>query len=432
MSRDHRVDDHWALLYAQELALEYKQPLIVACPIGIDYPAAPQRQLDFIVDGLSEVEAKLNQFNIPFFVSAKSTVEILYALIREIRAGSVVCDFNPLRDSRQWKSQLSNRIDIPFYEVDSHNIVPAWEASNRLEYAAYTIRPRIQRKLHEFLIPFPKMVKHPETADAFKLPNGWSAFCNSRDIANTEAINTGWKSGEKAALTHLHRFLSARLPKYSDQRNDPTKDGQSGLSPYLHFGQLSAQRVALETQRYDVDIASQESFVEELIVRRELSDNYCYYNDSYDSIEGFPQWAQKTLNEHRTDPRPYLYGRDILETAETHDELWNAAQTEMVATGRMHGYLRMYWAKKILEWSLSAEVAMSHAIYLNNKYELDGNDPNGYAGIAWSIGGVHDRAWQEREIFGKVRYMNYDGCKRKFSVPAYIKRSASLAKLEYV
>jgi deoxyribodipyrimidine photo-lyase len=301
-----------------------------------------------------------------------------------------------------------------------------------LEYAAYTIRPKINRKLNEFLTPFPELVKHPYTADISTPPFGWSPTSDGLDTAETGNINTFWKSGERAALSRLNSFLSERLPEYNDQRNDPAKDGQSGLSPYLHFGQLSAQRVALEAQRYDADIAAQESFLEELIIRRELSDNYCYYNDSYDSIEGFPQWAQKTLDEHRNDPRPYLYDIGVLENAETHDALWNAAQMEMVVTGKMHGYMRMYWAKKILEWSLSVEVAMSHAIYLNNKYELDGNDPNGYAGIAWSLGGVHDRAWQEREIFGKIRYMNYAGCKRKFSVPEYVKQAASLAKSEYV
>jgi deoxyribodipyrimidine photo-lyase len=427
MSRDHRVDDHWALLYAQELALEHKRPLIVACPIGIDYPAAPQRQIDFVVDGLGEIEARLNQLNIPFFVTSQAANESVLALIKEIRAGSVVSDFNPLRESRRWKLRLADRIDIPFYEVDSHNIVPVWEASNKLEYAAYTIRPKIQRKLSQFLTPFPRLVRHPFTAMLSQSLGGWSS---NRVGDVSKGMKANWRPGEKAALNHLDSFLSERLPVYNDQRNDPAKDGQSGLSPYLHFGQLSAQRVALEAQRYDTDIASQESFLEELIIRRELSDNYCHYNDSYDSIEGFPQWAQRTLNDHLTDPRPYLYGRDILETAETHDDLWNAAQTEMVATGKMHGYLRMYWAKKILEWSLSAEVAMSHAIYLNNKYELDGNDPNGYAGIAWSIGGVHDRAWPEREIFGKIRYMNYNGCRRKFSIPEYIGKVASLTEME--
>jgi deoxyribodipyrimidine photo-lyase len=217
-------------------------------------------------------------------------------------------------------------------------------------------------------------------------------------------------------------FLEKRLEKYSEERNDPNASAQSDLSPYLHFGQISAQRVALEARRFDSNIAAQEAFLEELIVRRELSDNFCYYNARYDAFDGFAEWARKTLDEHRSDPRPYLYDVDTLEATATHDELWNAAQTEMMVTGKMHGYLRMYWAKKILEWSPSPEEALAAANYLNNKYELDGNDPNGYVGVAWSIGGVHDRAWSEREIFGKIRYMSLSGCKRKFSVDKYVAR----------
>jgi deoxyribodipyrimidine photo-lyase len=180
--------------------------------------------------------------------------------------------------------------------------------------------------------------------------------------------------------------------------------------------------VALEVQRFDSDTQAQEEFLEELIVRRELTDNFCLYNEQYDSFDGFPNWARATLDEHRADPRAYLYSRDDFESGQTHDDLWNAAQGQMVATGRMHGYMRMYWAKKILEWTVSPEVALETAIYLNNKYQLDGNDPNGYVGVAWSIGGVHDRPWFERDIFGKVRYMSYDGCRRKFDVDQYIRR----------
>ena len=162
--------------------------------------------------------------------------------------------------------------------------------------------------------------------------------------------------------------------------------------------------------------------LEELVVRRELSDNFCYYNDRYDSVEGFPDCAIQTLRNHREDRRPYAYSLSQLEGAGTHDELWNAAQMEMVKKGKMHGYMRMYWAKKILEWTGSPEEAFEIALYLNNRYELDGRDPNGYAGCAWSIGGVHDRAWFERPLFGKIRYMSYNGCKSKFNVNDYIRQ----------
>jgi Deoxyribodipyrimidine photo-lyase type II (EC 4.1.99.3) len=160
--------------------------------------------------------------------------------------------------------------------------------------------------------------------------------------------------------------------------------------------------------------------LEELIVRRELSDNFCFYNASYDSLKGFPLWAKATLHDHRKDPRAYSYTLKELENAQTHDELWNAAQREMTLKGKMHGYLRMYWAKKILEWTETPVQALRIAIYLNYKYELDGRDPNSYTGIAWCIGGVHDRPWKEREIFGKIRYMSYRGMHSKFNVSEYI------------
>ena len=198
-------------------------------------------------------------------------------------------------------------------------------------------------------------------------------------------------------------FLQTKLALYAEKRNDPNQKGQSDLSPYLHFGHLSAQRIALEVRKNSKDLDSKRAFLEELIVRRELSDNYCFYNPHYDRFEGFPAWAQKTLNEHRRDTRDYLYNQEQFENGLTHDPLWNAAQMEMVRKGKMHGYLRMYWAKKILEWTPSPEEAQRIAIYLNDKYELDGRDPNGYTGIAWSIGGVHDRAWGERPVFGKIR-----------------------------
>ena len=225
------------------------------------------------------------------------------------------------------------------------------------------------------------------------------------------------KPGEAAASGQLRDFVERRLSDYDLQRNDPNADGQSHLSPYLHFGQISSQRVALQVL---AGMADAGAFLEELIVRRELSDNFCYDNSNYDSVTGFPNWARETLNNHAGDRREYLYTLEELESARTHDDLWNAAQLEMVCRGRMHGYLRMYWAKKILEWTQSPSEALRFAIYLNDRYELDGRDPNGYVGIAWSIGGVHDRAWRERAIFGKVRYMSNAGMKKKFDVQRYI------------
>lgn len=226
--------------------------------------------------------------------------------------------------------------------------------------------------------------------------------------------------GEDEALRVLQSFITRKLDRYETERNDPLKDCQSNLSPYLHFGQISPQRVALEVKRSSASEPAKEAFLEELVVRRELSDNYCYYTPNYDSFEAFPEWARKTLNDHRADRRSYLYSQEELETGATHDDLWNAAQRQMTIRGKMHGYMRMYWAKKILEWTASPEDALSVALHLNDRYELDGRDPNGYTGVAWSIGGVHDRPWGERKIFGKIRYMSYNGCAAKFNVKRYI------------
>jgi deoxyribodipyrimidine photo-lyase len=226
--------------------------------------------------------------------------------------------------------------------------------------------------------------------------------------------------GETGANKILKDFIEVKLNHYAENRNDPNKKALSNLSPYLHFGHISAQRIALMLNDFKEADVSVSSFLEELIVRKELADNFCYYNSNYDNFNGFHDWARTSLNEHRGDKREYLYTINEFEQAETHDELWNAAQMEMIVGGKMHGYMRMYWAKKILEWTESPEQAMEIGIYLNDKYELDGRDPNGYAGLAWSIGGVHDRAWTERPVFGKIRYMNYNGCKRKFDVKKYI------------
>ncbi|MCX6141116.1 MAG: deoxyribodipyrimidine photolyase, partial [Candidatus Kapabacteria bacterium] len=219
----------------------------------------------------------------------------------------------------------------------------------------------------------------------------------------------------------------ADVGRYVD-RNDPTKNGQSGLSPFLHFGFIAPQRVALDVYalpRVGGEDDPVESFLEELIIRRELADNFTFYNERYDLFEGFPAWAQMSLNEHRNDARDYVYTFDEWEGARTHDPLWNAAQCELLATGKMHGYMRMYWAKKLLEWSASPEEALAIGITLNDTYELDGRDPNGYAGLAWSIGGVHDRAWFQRPVYGKVRYMNANGCAKKFNTMEYIRRYAN-------
>ena len=419
MSREMRAHDNWALHFAQALALERKAPLIVTFCLVPWFLEAGSRHYRFMLEGLKQVEEELDRYQISFYLLAGEPEEEIPAFIEQCGSGALVADFDPLKIKRGWKREIGLRIKTAFYEVDAHNIVPCWVASDKQEYGAYTIRGKISKALPEFLTGFPGLQKH-RYAWREKAENDYESGLKSTQ-ARSRAPEIRWlKPGERQAIAALKSFLANKLASYSSARNDPVADGQSGLSPYLHFGQLSAQRVALEAGKSRANKASREAFLEELIVRKELSDNFCFYNPDYDSFAGLPEWAKKTLDEHRKDQREYVYSRQEFETAATHDELWNAAQMEMVKKGKMHGYMRMYWGKKILEWSETPQQALETAIYLNDSYELDGRDPNGYAGIAWSIGGVHDRPWQQRPVFGKIRYMNYNGCKRKFNVGKYI------------
>jgi deoxyribodipyrimidine photo-lyase len=421
MSRDQRTRDNWALLFSQEMSQREKVPLAVVFCLVPQFLEATFRQYAFMVQGLAEVELNLAEKNIPFHLLVGSPQVELTEFLEKYGAGCLVTDFDPLRLKRQWKEALVQKPDIPFFEVDAHNIVPCWVASGKQEYGAYTLRPKIWRALPEFLEEFPPLRKQ-ESSEGKPAPTDWQGILAELSLDRTVPEVSWLKPGERGAWAVLRNFLDNRLSHYPDRRNDPTREGQSHLSPYLHFGQIAAQRVALEVEAALAGTKAQEAFLEELIVRRELSDNFCYYNPNYDTVAGFPPWARKTLDEHRDDPREYLYTLAQFDQAQTHDNLWNAAQREMVKTGKMHGYMRMYWAKKILEWTPAPEKALQIAIYLNDRYELDGRDPNGYTGIAWSLGGVHDRAWGERKVFGKIRYMSYNGCKAKFDVAAYIKK----------
>ncbi|MFA7287968.1 MAG: deoxyribodipyrimidine photo-lyase [Melioribacteraceae bacterium] len=424
MQRDQRADDNWALIFAQEKAFETNSPLIVVFNLVSDFLEATLRQYNFMLRGLQEVEKKLSRKNIPFKILLGSPEESLPKFIEENNCSILVSDFNPLRIARIWKRDAAKKISIPFYEVDAHNIVPCLLVSQKVEFGAYTIRPKINRLLSEFLEPFPTLQKMPSSEKNFV--NDWTDIFASLKI-NRNVSEVDWiKPGEDAAHKTLADFLNKKLKNYATDRNDPNKEATSNLSPYLHFGQISAQRIALATETFIEYPEAQKSFLEELIIRRELSDNFCYYNKNYDSVDGFPDWAKKSITIHQNDPREFIYSLSQFENAKTHDPLWNAAQLEMVKLGTMHGYMRMYWAKKILEWTPSNEEAMKTAIYLNDKYQLDGRDPNGYTGIAWSIGGIHDRAWFDRPVFGKIRYMNYNGAKSKFDVKEYINKIASL------
>lgn len=419
MSRDQRAADNWALLYAQELALEQQAPLVVAFCLAPTFLGGTWRAYDFLLRGLRALEQDLGEHGIGFQLLCGQPPEVLPPWLHTCRARAVVVDFSPLRIARQWLDEVVARLDAPIWQVDAHNVVPCWLASPKQEYGAYTLRPRLQRLLPLYLEPFPELRTHPYPWPA--QPPVDFAAAEASLLCDRSVSPVAWlEPGERAGAQLLMRFVAEKLARYDEQRNDPNLDGQSQLSPYLHFGQLAPQRVALQVANSEAPVAARQAFLEELLVRRELAENYCYYNLQYDSDAGWPDWARRTLAVHGDDARPYVYDRATLEQGATHDDLWNAAQNEMVTRGKLHGYLRMYWAKKLLEWTASPQEALSVAVDLNDRYELDGRDPNGYAGIAWSLGGVHDRPWGERPIFGLIRYMSYNGCKRKFDVARYI------------
>lgn len=307
--------------------------------------------------------------------------------------------------------------------MDAHNIVPIWHTSEKQEYAARTIRNKINSKLSEFLTEFPPILKHPHKARNPSEPTDWKKALESLEVDESVGEVKWIQPGYRNAVEMLDSFINKRLKLFATKRNDPTVNALSNMSPFFHFGQIAVQRSVLEVQKHKLKSKEGvDAFCEEAIVRRELSDNFCFYNENYDNLDGITDWARTTLNIHSKDKRPYLYTRLELDTSRTHDDLWNAAQNQLRDEGKMHGFLRMYWAKKILEWTASPEEALSTAIYLNDRYNLDGRDPNGYVGCMWSIGGIHDQGWGERAVFGKIRYMNYAGCKRKFDIKAFIAR----------
>jgi len=420
MSREQRVNDNWSLIFAQQLAQERKVPLIIVFCLVQNFLNAAFRQYKFMIEGLKQIETALKENNIPFYLLLGNPEQEIPDFLNNIKASALVTDFDPLKIKKKWQNKVAKQINISFYEVDAHNICPCRHVSSKQEFAARTIRPKIHRNLQEFLTEFPQIEKQIFQQDFPE--NNWQNLYEHLNLDNSTSEITWLKSGEFFAKQILDDFINNKLERYDELKNDPTKDVLSNLSPYLHFGQISAQRAAIEVSKSNVKESAKDVFLEELIVRKELADNYCFYNENYDDFEGFPDWAKKTLNEHRHDEREYIYSLEEFENAKTHDNLWNASQTEMLKTGKMHGYMRMYWCKKILEWTKFPENAIKTAIYLNDKYSLDGRDPNGYVGIAWSIGGVHDRAWFDRDVFGKIRYMNYNGCRSKFDVDAYISK----------
>lgn len=426
MSRDQRVQDNWALLYAKQRAEEAGVPLSVVFCLVPSFLEATIRQYGFMLRGLEEVETELTSLDVPFVLLQGWPSQTLPAFLAEHQVAALVTDFSPLRVPVTWKNEVvAAQPSLPVFEVDAHNVVPVWKASDKKEVGARTIRKKITDKLPEYLTELPKFVS-PANSPAASITKitgtkvDWVAVKAGLSVDRTVREVEWCTPGSAAALKAVEEFCSERLKIFAEKRNDPNVDAASNLSPYLHFGQLGAQRMALMVKEHHRKHSeSVKSFLEESVVRRELADNFCFYQPHYDSLEGAAGWAQDSLRLHETDKREHVYSLEELEGGKTHEDIWNAAQRQMVRTGKMHGFMRMYWAKKILEWSPTPAEALRRSIYLNDRYELDGRDPNGYVGCAWSIMGTHDMGWAERAVFGKIRYMNYAGCKRKFDIKKY-------------
>ncbi|MCE5272181.1 deoxyribodipyrimidine photo-lyase [bacterium] len=419
MSREQRAADNHALAAALELARERRVPCHVAFCLAPAFAGAGLRHYAFMLEGLRRTVEEINEHGLPFHLLEGEPGDEVPRLARELEAGAVLADFDPLRLKRTWQARTAEALAVEFLELDSHNTVPCRFVSGHQEWSAFTLRRKITRCLDSFLHEPPPLT--PQNWARPEIPVlDWDSALARLAPDPTVPVLAEPRPGAQAARLCMETFIRERLPRYHLERNDPNAWVQSGLSPYLHFGQLAPLRVALEVSRSSAPAAARDAFLEELIVRRELADNYCHFNPDYDRREGLPDWARRSLDQHRCDDREYLYTPEEFEAARTHDSLWNAAQLQMVKTGRMHGFLRMYWAKKILEWSESPETAQQTAIRLNDRYSLDGRDPNGYVGVAWSVGGLHDRPWGRRPVFGTVRYMSRAGCARKFQVERFV------------
>jgi deoxyribodipyrimidine photo-lyase len=432
MQASQRTEYNHALEFAIDKANELQQPLVVLFGLTDDFPEANLRHYYFMLEGLEEVAESLAQRGIKFIIRKESPELGVQKLAKN--SSMVIVDKGYLRIERRWRQIVAESISVPLIEVESNVVVPIEEVSDKEEYAAYTIRKKIHRQLDKYLVPLEarsidisSLDFDLETLDISQIDR----IIESLDIDDSISRVEKFKGGTSQAIKYFEDFMENKLDKYGKLRNDPTLDYTSNLSPYLHFGQISPLYIALEVD--NVCSKGKEDFLEELIVRRELSINFVYYNQAYDASlkDILADWAYQTLAEHKNDLREDVYTREEFEQGLTHDIYWNAAQMEMVLTGKMQGYMRMYWGKKILEWTESPEEAFQIALNLNNKYSLDGRDPNAFAGIAWCFG-KHDRAWTEREIFGKVRYMNANGLKRKFKIDKYVDKIAKLCQAKGV
>lgn len=427
MQQAQRAEHNPALEHAVGLADERDQPLLVGFGFDEDYPEANERSFAFMLEGLAETASMLAERGIKLVLRRGRPDEV--ALHLAAGASLVVCDRGYLRHQRQWRRDVAESVGRYMVQVETDVVVPVDEVSDKSEYAARTIRPKIEKRRDQYIEPLRSSAPGKSSLplhvtgdfDARKPEAVLAELRIDRGVGRVSAFRGG--TGE--ARRRLTSFLRG-ADGYADARNDPADPRTSCLSPYLHFGQISPVEVAHKIRSASgMSHEDKDSFLEELIVRRELAVNFVEFEPHYDSYRCLPRWARETLGKHASDERPHRYSAAQLENAETHDPYWNAAMQEMRKTGYMHNYMRMYWGKKILEWSNTPEQAYRTTLALNNRWFLDGRDPASYANVAW-IYGLHDRPWAERPIFGTVRYMAASGLERKFDIDGYVRRVADL------
>ena len=427
MQRAQRGRDNPALNHAIEIGNALKLPVLAVFGLTADYPEAERRHYRFLVEGLPDAKKDMEARGVPLVVRIGRPSDVAVKVAGEVGAAIVIGDENPVRVGQKWRNSVAEALKVPFRLVDADVVVPS-SLFPKEEFAARTIRPKMHRIWDEYLKP----MTNPKARVAWKhgsIPKGEPIETDSlMERLTVKGVGEvpGYTGGSAEALRRLRRFVKDRLPVYSTERNEPTPYNTTELSAHLHFGHIGPLTIALAVMESDAPEECKVSLLEELIVRRELSINFVSRNPDYDRLQGCPAWGLKTLAKHADDPRPVLYSAERMEAGETGDPLWNASQKEMVLTGRMHNYLRMYWAKKILEWTPDPETAFAITLRMNDRYEMDGRDPNGYTGVAWAIGGKHDRPWGERPIFGMIRFMSYESTRKKFDSKGYIARVKEL------
>ncbi len=433
MQQSQRAQQNPALEWAVQTANERGEPVVVGFGLWSDYPESNARHKRFLLQGLRDVRDDLAERGIGFVVQCGEPVEV--ALTLSPSASVVVCDRGYLRHQRAWRDRLADEAGRQVVQVEGDVVVPVETVSDKREYAARTIRPKIHKHLERFVVDFESTeVKHRwggETTpgDAMDLSqlDDPDAVLASLNLDTSVPPNPQFVGGSKEAYRLWDEFVHHQLKRYDEHRNQPQTDDVSHMSKYLHYGQISPVHLAysLHHTRYG-NPEDRESYIEEVVVRRELTHNFCEYCKDYDAFSCLPDWSRKTLEKHKDDEREHVYTAEELEQSQTHDPYWNAAMKEMRVTGYMHNYMRMYWGKKIMEWTNTPGYAYRVMLELNNKYFIDGRDPNSYANVAWCFGN-HDRPWTERPIFGTTRYMNANGLKRKCDPEAYVEKVDRLA-----